>query len=86
MTVMTFQIIGHSAVFWKHVLADSKGDIHTLTGDVIVCNTEIVFCSIVITMTPHDRHDVLKDCPLDYLLNCISWQTDNISHNLVIWI
>ena len=45
----------------------------TSIGDVIICNTEIAFCSIVITGSSHERHGVPNHSPLDNLLNGMSW-------------
>ena len=36
---------------------------------------EIVFCSIIFTVTPHERHGVPNLRPLDNLLNNMSWLT-----------
>ena len=38
---------------------------NTLIADEIICKTEIAFCNIVITVTPHERHGVPNHSPLD---------------------
>ena len=46
---------------------------HSLIGDIIICNTEITFCSIVITVSSHERHGIPNHSPLDNFLNGMSW-------------
>ena len=50
----------------------------------LIFNTETALCSIVITVTPHDRHAVSNHWPLDFLFSSLSCRRDNLSHNLVI--
>ena len=58
---------------------------NTLIGDEIICDTEIAFWSIVITVTPHERHEVSNPQPLDCLLNGISWLIAKETSTLPNW-
>ena len=42
---------------WKYYIYEYI-HIHSVIGDVSICNTEIAFCSTVITVRQHGRHDV----------------------------
>ena len=52
---------------------DPKEHRNSLNGDVVICNTEIAFCSIVITVTHYKRHDVSNPQLLDSLFNIMPW-------------
>ena len=41
MSVTTFQTLSRLTVFQQYALAYSKGNIRTLTGDVVICKTEM---------------------------------------------
>ena len=86
MRVMLFQIPCHS-IFCSTVYPGQKQrkHHHSLIGDILISNTEITFCSIVITVSSHEHHGVPNHRLLDNLLNGMSWLRAKETSTHFIW-